>query len=68
MKYVINEFRQDGGKELFETLEKTDFGDKNLSTELITDENGVVGYARAEKGYSQNDMIKKAMYNQLKLV
>lgn len=68
MKYVINEFRQDGGKKLFETLEKTDFGDKNLSTELITDENGVVGYARAEKGYSQNDMIKKAMYNQLKLV
>ena len=68
MKYVINEFRQDGGKELFETLEKTDFGDKNLSTELITDENGVVGYARAEKGHSQNDMIKKAMYNQLKLV
>ena len=68
MKYVINEFRQDNGKKLYEALESTDFGDKNLSTELITDENGIVGYAKAEKGNSQNDMIKKAMYNQLKLV
>ena len=68
IKHVTQMIRNGQVNELYDALDKVDFGNKNLSTQLVQDENGIYGYAQGSKDDNQNLTIKKAVRNQIKLI
>ena len=68
VKEVISMVRNNNQDQLYDALDKLDFGNKNLSTQLVQDEDGTYGYGIGTDKDNQNDIIKNAVKQQIKLI
>ena len=68
VKEVISMVRNNNQDQLYDALDKLDFGNKNLSTQLVQDEDGTYGYGVGTEKDNQNDIIKNAVRQQIKLI
>lgn len=68
VKEVISMVRNNNQDQLYDALDKLDFGNKNLSTQLVQDEEGTYGYGVGTDKDNQNDIIKNAVRQQIKLI
>lgn len=68
VKEVISMVRNNNQDQLYDALDKLDFGNKNLSTQLVQDEDGTYGYGVGTDKDNQNDIIKNAVRQQIKLI
>ena len=68
VKHVISMVRNGEVNQLYDALDKVDFGNKYLSTKLVQDDQGTYGYGVGSEQDNQNDIIKSAVKQQIKLI